>query len=515
MTDITLSAAATKKWNWIFGLSLSAIVIAGFALRAWSKDTAYGVFVDEVLYGGLAQSAQTAGIVPITLFNQAFFLHPPLVFLVGSFFVHGFSTIGQNDILALVDQVRWVNIFFGAVTAALAGLVVRFALRSHIKQASISGMLVAALLAVDPFITRENGRFMLETVTVATALIGYTILLPALNRGKLTWPVLISSGLLLGASVLGKDMMVVAIALPIIAAGIWKLGGISRGRWATLLGFSAVPYLAYLIYIAQTQYWSQWIADKISGIRRAAGIDQITGFHAEGAPNLIDKIVNQFSTFWPTYLLLILAVPATIYLLIKGTAGERLVALFTAGPAALLAYDLLVGTLEEQFLYYLLVPAAISVLIATDILIFSKHSHRVTVERLIGALVVLAVIVTPSVITQVQIRTNPDDAYQRAIAYMNQIRQPGDVVAWAEGKTNYTLAQFFFLNEPETAGPWGSPENLTKHNVKYVLTNSKEISEGYTYLSPDYLSTLEQYATPVFTDESRWNGTVQIWRVNQ
>ncbi len=514
MTDITLDKKHTNRWNLWFGMGLGFIAVAAFALRVWSKDTAYGIFVDEVMYGGLAQSVHANGLIPIDLFNQAFFLHPPLVFLVGSLVTGGFVHITQNDIVSLVDQVRWVNIVVGALTAALVGLVVRFALRSHVRQASISGLIVAVLVAVDPFVTRLNGRFMLETVTVATALIGYVILLPAVNRGRLGIWRMVASGLLLGTAVLGKDMMVVAVALPILISAIWGLGGISRWRWVSLLGIAAVPYLSYIGFVSTTQYWSKWLDDKLFGIKRALGIEQVSGFHAPGAPSLIDKIVGQLGTYWPTYIVLLLAVPAVVYLLIKGTAGERLVALFAVGPGALLAFDLVAGTLEEQFLYYLLIPATASVLVAADILIFSRPIKRTVIERLVVGLVLLGVVVTPSVLGQIQIRTNPDNAYQRAVSYINNHRTPTENVAWAEGQTRYTLAQYFYLNDMKTVGPWASPSNLALHNVRYVLTTSKEISEGYSYLDPNYLkTTLPYFAKPVFTAYSRWNGKVQVWKV--
>ena len=514
MSDFSLSMKAKRNWNLVFVLALTVVAGGACALRVWAKDTAYGLFVDEVLYGSLAQSAVTQGVIPLDSFGHAFLLHPPLVFLVASGLLTGFGALNQNDIVQLVDQVRWANIIVGALTAALTGLVVRFALRSHIRQASIAGILVAVLVAVDPFVTRSNGRFMLETITMAMALIGYTILLPAVNRGRLNVWTMIGSGLLLGLAILGKDMMVMAIAIPLIVAFFMKLGGISRARWFSILLISAVPYALYIAYVSQTEHWQKWIEDKIFGIRRAVGLEQVTGFHAPGAPNLFDKIVGELGTYWPTYLVVLLAVPATIYLLVKGTAGERLVALFTIGPGALLAFDLVAGTLEEQFLYYLLIPAFASVMITADILVFSRAVRRAIVERLVVGLVLLGAVVTPSILHQVQIRTIPDDAYQNAIAYIAEHRQPGEAVAWAEGTTNYTLAQYFYMNDRELAGPWASPYGISKHGVKYVLTTSKEIREGYTYLDRRFLKrTLPNYADPVFSSHSRWNGLVQVWKV--
>jgi hypothetical protein len=202
-------------------------------------------------------------------------------------------------------------------------------------------------------------------------------------------------------------------------------------------------------------------------------------------------------------------------LLVRGSASQRFIALFTIAPSLQLGLGVAFGTLEEQFLYFLLIPSVVVVAVATARFIGAQEVRSAVRDRSILIGVVLMLLVAPSVSHQIDLRTHLDDAYQNALAYIDSHRTAGEAVAWAEGQTNYTLAQYFYLDERSTAGPWAKPDDIVKHNVRYVLTTSKEIAEGYTYVSRDYVTdVIPKLAHVVFSGESRWNGTVQVWEVN-
>lgn len=499
----------------LYVIALVALVAAAAAIRAWSYLGAYALNIDELIYASLAISVPHEGIFPITFSGDRFLLHPPLVFFAGALVAPAVWLDGDPVGYAetVLGALRWVNVAAGAATVAVVAELVR---RGAPRFGHTLALLAGALVALDPFIVRQNGHYYLETIAVLLILSGSLVLAGGLRRDELTWPRIIVGGLLLGLAVLAKDKSVVIVAVPLLAALVWGLR-VPRWRWAATLGFAAVPYGAYLAAVAMSPYWDGFWAFKTNGITRVLGEEQTTGFNAPASPPLVDTLAEQVLTYWPTYLLLALAVPATLYLLIRGSSVQRFIGLIAAAAGALLGYALLFGTIEEHFLYYLLLPALVAVVSAVALLAQTAHDAPARAGRWVVAVFSVLVfgMAASGAWTQAQLRTVPDDAYQNAMAWLDDNAGSGDTIAWAQGKPDVATIDVFMLgNSRWEAGPWAERDDVEEYGVDYIVTLSKQIEEGYAYTDADFLTaTLPAYAEPVFTQESRWAGTVQVWQV--
>jgi hypothetical protein len=490
-----------------YSVGLALLTLAALALRIWSKDEAYGLFVDEALYAGSAQTVIENGFIPLTSFGVPFLLHPLFVFLLGAFAVPAdLSTVSAIAVPDLVHALRWVNILAGALTIPFVMEIVR---RSAKRAPHILAFATGLLFALDPYILRHNGRYLLETVPMLCLLVGLFIVMRGVQRKNLSLPWAIVASLSFGLAILSKDTFVFTVFLPMLGAAFFRLGGIARKRFVTIAFGSLAPVILYYVW-AGIRYGDQFTVRKLDGLRRFLGMDQATGVKAHGAPSIVDTLASQVGTYWTSYALLALAVPATLYLLRKGTETQRLVAILATAAGAQLSFGILIGTLEEQFLYVLIVPAIIVVMVAWSTLLTRKRPY--VFYTAVGA-AALALGAGMNFAYQAEIRSTPDDAYQNAVQYILDNTKESTAIAWAQGNTHYQLETFSF--QDRNGSQWATPGKIKYYNVKYVLTQSKAIEDGYSYVEKNYLTdTLPKIAHPVFTQESRWSGTIQVWQVD-
>ena len=519
----TTNVGTTPTWRRWYLPALFAILLVGLSIRLWGYTGAYALNVDEIIYGSLASSVPTHGLIPVTFLGLPFLLHPPMAFLLAAFTTpsSGLPTIPVDLGPALVDGARVTNIIVGALTILIvAELVRRTAPLARPNLAAGLGLATATVFALDPFVLRQNGMFFLETITLAFVMVGYLVLVGAVRTGELTTKRLLGAGLLLGLGILTKDFALLLVAVPLVAAAIWRLGGIPARRWLALLGTSLVPYLAYVLYVATTPHLQELINSKTHGLGRAVGGGATTGFTAPGAPNLFSVLLGQVATYWPTYLLIVLSVPAVIFLLVRGNAVARLVGLVGASGALLLGTGAVRGTLEEHFLYFLFLPALVSVAVTVAYLAspvtFNRHGV-IRPNRLAApvAFAVAGVMALAGVVSAVPLRTTPDDGYLQAVSWVLDHSDQDTVVAWASGRNNATnIDRFMFSQLP--SGAWALPGDAWVHDVTYVVTLQRQIDQGYTYTGSNFLDdVIPTYATPVYSVQTRWAGLVQVWKVDQ
>lgn len=500
-------AAPVRSRILAYSAGLALLTLAALVLRIWSKDEAYGLFVDEALYAGSAQTVIDNGFIPLTAFGVPFLLHPLFVFLLGALVVPAdLSTVSAIAVPDLVHSLRWVNIIAGALTIPFVMEIVR---RSAKRGPHLLAAAAGVLFALDPYILRHNGRYLLETVPMLFLLAGVFIIMRAVQRKNLSLPWAFAASLSFGLAILSKDTFIFAVFIPLIGAAMFKLGEIARKRFIAIAFGSLVPVVLYYFW-AGLRYGDEFTVRKLDGLRRFLGLDQATGVKAQGAPSIVDTLVSQSGTYWSSYILLALAVPATLYLLWKGTQTQRLVALLATAAGAQLSFGILIGTLEEQFLYVLIVPAIIVVMVAWSTMLTRKRPY---VFYTVAGVTALALGVGTNFAYQAEIRSTPDDAYQNAVQFILDNTKESTAIAWTQGNTHYQLETFSF--QDRNGSQWATPGKIEYHNVKYVLTQSKAVEDGYTYVDQNYLTdVLPKIAHPVFTQESRWSGTIQVWQVD-
>ncbi|MBM7772608.1 4-amino-4-deoxy-L-arabinose transferase-like glycosyltransferase [Actinokineospora baliensis] len=474
------------------GLVLAGAAVVGLALslRLWGLTTANELFIDEVTYSRLALSVGR-GEWP-NLAGEAFYLHPPLTFWLNGVITGLFDL--SPDPTTLVFQLRWVNALLGAVVVALGYLLL---LRTTKPVVAVVG---AVVLAADPFVLRNDSRVMLETPAFALILAGWLCLLIGLERRQ--WLISVG-GFLLGLAVLAKDVSAVPALLPVLLATLWKRT-LPRKTALQVFSLALVPYASYVIALAIAGRLPDWWSHKIGGLRRMAGLDQISGFNSPNAPNLLETLLGQLGRFGTSYVLLGLAVPAGVLALRSARADRRLIGLVASVMGMLGLFSLAFGTLEEQMGYFVVVPGVLALgVVAVELSV-----------RLRPALVTAtAAVVVAGLAFAAHARAVTDNGYQQARAFLDTQVPPNSRV----GLTTPTAQ--FALHSGEGAnlrvGTWTSLGALHRFRADYVLTQSRPLSLGYGYASPDLLPWLARHAEPVFRTTGPSGGDTIVWKLDQ
>ncbi|MFJ4284652.1 hypothetical protein ACIPY0_03300 [Paenarthrobacter nicotinovorans] len=474
-------------------LAFIVVVAAGLGVRALGVERSFELWVDEMLYVRLGES-MTSGGFP-TLPDGPFFLHPPGYFMLEAIVVRVFGMTG--DIIDVTLHLRWLNSILGAVTVGLGFLLVRR------LATNTAAWLTAVLLAFEPFVLRNNSHAFLETSAMVPALGGMLILVGArVPRNRTRWFLrLAASGLLFGYAILCKDFFFICTLAPVGAAVVWKKT--LHWREALVLAvFGFLPYGTYLLVVAVTGHFDDWLWAKTNGVVRMSGLEKSTGFTAEGSPSLVSRLIEQSGHFGTSYILLGLCPLVGLLLCFSRHHSRRLVGLVGLALGAAGIYSAAFGTFEEQYGYGVMVAGVLcSVLMVVE---FKERYPRM--RTALSTLSVLFVVST--VVLGLRTELTPDDGFARADDWI-QVNLPAD----ARVSVTNSTGQFAYMDDPRF-GIWPSAPLMQQNGASYILTQSAPTSQGYGYANPTMLAWLKQHATPMITTPGPTNGETTIWFVD-
>jgi 4-amino-4-deoxy-L-arabinose transferase-like glycosyltransferase len=467
--------------------------LIAFAIRAWSIMTANDLFIDELTYTSLSVTVSRGQLA--NLDGVPFFLHPPGEFVTNALVFKLFGLTGST--MDLVYQLRWINVTLGAFVVLLVFLVAR-------QIASDRAAMAAALLvALDPFALRNDGRVMLETPTICFLLTGLLIFLLVYGQAssKSSWMGTLIGGIFIGLAALSKDIAYV-LAVPPLLAVVWRRTFPARSMLSAVIG-AVLPYSVYLVVVTASGLLPQWWSAKISGVARLSGAKQISGFNAPNAPSLLDKLTEQSARFGTSYILIGLCVIVGLWAAWSATGARRVIGLVGLTAGAMGLYAAFFGTLEEQFGYYVVIAAVL----ASTALVAELSERRTELRRPVA--VVASIFLAATVVLGVSSRLATDDGFRQARTWL-----AANVPAGAPVGLTGVTAEFALL--PHTGyGVWPSLSSLDEHHADYVLTQSKQLSEGYGYAAPALLSWLKAHATPVFNAHGPSAGDTAVWRLDR
>lgn len=476
-----------------------------FTLRYIRLQQAYDIYLDEITYGRISENVAIHHSV--SFFGTPFYLHPPLVFLEQALFIDAFHIHGSA--FAVVFALRMVGVLFAAGSAVL---LLRLATRIG---GSVAGIVAAVLFSVDPFLIRFDGRVFLEAPTVFWVLVGLTALYracetPPNNRRGIRMAG-VGAGLGFALAVLSNEIALPLFAVPLIVCLV--LGrpfGRDRVITPVLTLLSAVA--VYPIVAAATGHWHDLVSQQFHGFLRLVGAAQETGFNKAGAPSLWSRISANLHTFGAVYVLLILAGVVSIWLLRKGSAGEKFAVLVAGGAYLLIAYQIVFGTLEEQMFYYVDVPGILVVGLAVAKLVRQRAPAAVRRRRIRrGALLPAVVTVGLALLgfdcyAWVGVHTSHDQAMQSTIRWIDDNVPAGTRVA-PFADTSQLLLNSYQVYVPATPG------ELRADQVAYALTSSLQVAQGYGFANQAMATWLSAHAVPVARYTGRTFGTMTIWRL--
>jgi 4-amino-4-deoxy-L-arabinose transferase-like glycosyltransferase len=480
------SAAA----EWLFA---GLVVLVALAARSVGLTRANDLFIDELTYAELA-SMLAAGRLP-ALFGVPFFLHPPGGLLLDAAAIRLLGLRGTH--MDLVFDLRWVHAGLGVVLVLLGYLVIR----------SVTTRTVAAagglVLALDPFVLRNDTRVMLETPMTTFLLGGLLGLLVALAQppGRVRTLLEVCAGLLLGCAVFTKDMSAVPVAM-LLVLGLLVRRTLPPGTVLRVAAVVPLPYVVHLAVVAQAGLLPAWWDAKTFGLRRMAGAEQVTGFNMPDAPSLVSRLIVQVSRFGTSYVLLAACLVVGVLAARSPHARRRLAGFLAVGAGMLGAYAAVAGTLEEQFGYVVVVSCVLAAACATR-----DVYERGRLRRALP--VAAAVFVAATAVLGALERSVHDDGFRQVRAWLQTGLPPGTRV----GLTGVT-AEFALLPHPGY-GVWPSLSSLGDNDAEFVMTQSRTLSQGYGYAAPELLTWLQAHARPVFTFTGPSNGATVVWELDR
>jgi hypothetical protein len=502
-------AAALRTRSRTPATAIVAAAAGGITLliRLALHGNSFDVFGDEIIYTDLGRSVISGGF---PRYQGPFFLHGPGFFYLEA----GWARVAgaQHSLMGWIYEMRTLNALLAGATAVV---LVHIATRA----ASLwAGAVVGLLFALEPFCIRQNDRVLLETAMMFWVVLGYLVFTSLIGRPPLRrgWPRAVGAGLLFGCAVLTKDEAALLTVLPLLAAATLRWGP-RRGLTLLTAGTTVAVYAAYVAVVAAGgQFSGLWTA-KTSGIQRMLGLIQSSGFNSSGGGSLPVRLIAEANYFGTTYVVLALAMPALVVVLRRGGQLPRMLGLLYCAAGATLAYALVLGTLEEQELYLLIVPSLVTIPVAVTLLLGERRRLRRSAPRSRGTMpraaiiAVLTLALGLNIATCVQWQRQPDDGFAQLLRYMAAHVPAGTQV----GATEDDIAAQYGLAGSYRIESWVIPADRFRKPARYFVVQWAVINEGYSTFTSPQVRHIVGRDRPVFSFWGPTYGQLALYELPQ
>jgi hypothetical protein len=489
----------------------TSLVVLAAVLRLVGVGSSYDLFEDEVNYVDLGRSLRH-GNFPPDFYNHLvgpgsgggpFLLHPPLSFALSA----GWQilTWGGGSYFALVNDFRVLDALLAALSAGLLYMI-----GARLGRHRWVGVTAALLFALEPYVMRQNGRVFIETPTMLFVLGGLVILL-RLYQGRARHPALtaVAGGVVGGLAVVTKDMALLLVLLPLVVNLVFG-GGPAKRRWSLVaLVSSVVPYGVYIGALAWVHSLGAFWTAETAGLRRFIGEQKSTGFSRKGSPSLTHTLLAQLSTFGTTYLVLILGLLAALYVFIlrRRDPDQRLFLMAVLGGGLTVFYALFFGTIEEQFLYFLLVPTLVALPLGAELLLERRRTGQRRWRR--AATVAVVAVCVYNLGVWGWVHTHADNGQQRIVAWFQRHDPRPGVIGNDTDVTALALARMGFqaTNMPRAAV-------AASEHIRYLTVLPVETQQSAGDLSLSQEAFFERTGHRVFSFNESTYGDVQIYETD-
>lgn len=491
-----------------------AVGVLALAARLFRYLSVHEIHIDEAAYADVSRNVATGeGLV---IFGGPFHLHPPGYFLVLAAVQRLSGT--DADRLTLIEQLRPVGATIGALTCVVVVVLLRRVLP---RWAAVGAGLS---LAIDPFANRWDSRVFLEAPAMLLGVLGLWCLVELAVRPAHRRPawLLLAAGAAAAGAVLMKEPYAFLSVVPVTVLLVtgWCL---TRRQSAVILGTTVLTYAVYPATIALTGQWPEWSTEKFSGVSRLVGLEHPTGFNAEGAESLTDRLVQNLVDYGASYAVVAvgglsaLAVVWWAYPRTNAQPGRRqaasgsrraavVIAVWTASSTLYVVYAVLFGTLEEQTFYLVLAPSVVSAAVAVAWVV--RSGGRRTVAAVV---VVVGVLLAGQVVGWTSIHSRTDDGYRQLDAWMAERLPPGTRVAVTEDTGQFVLEGVVLVGDDPVDG--GPVVTWTQERVDLVLVSTELASRGYGTVDADVVARLDTSAPVVFVAEAPTLGELRLYDV--
>lgn len=491
------SREKTNRGGVWFWLAVLVIFTISYALRAFNLASSWEVFVDEITYYRLSE--RVANYLQVSLYGNPFFLHPPAFFFLEAAYLKIVQPTGH--IIQIIQSVRYLNVAAAAASAVLIFLIARTVAGWP------GGLLAASIFALDPFVIRMNSRNLIEPTAMLWVLVGYALLLPAVQSpGRLRlWRQLIV-GVAFGLALLSKDMMAFLSLAPLAIIFLlnWSL---PRQVSLRIAAVTVLTYLPYPIIVLLSGDMGAFQDQKLRGVLRMLGFIKETGFKRPGGPSLIDSIIANLSQLSTTYALIGLGALAILVLLFYRQAMVRLVTVWALSAYGLIAYSLALGTLEEQFFYLLVVPAIVAISVS-GVLLWQDQRLRGGFRQAFLLFAVSFSVIFGFWSTGVWYHTHTiaDNGYERVVQYLDKNVSHLDPIAVTNDTAQFLLPGYVL-------GFWTSVDDFRSNKVKHVIINAKPITTGFIEVPPELIGWIMSNGKVEFAYHGRDGSEIAVYRL--
>ena len=533
--------ASTRLW--IAAIFVGAIT---FSLRALNLGQSFEIFIDEYTYLEISQSV--AKSFQVMLYGHPFYLHPPAYFFIEAAFLRLFPPGG--DTIHTIYATRFINVIISSISAALLFLIAQRA------RGWLPGILVAVLFGLNPFVIKMNSLNMLETSALGFIIAGYWILVSGMrnsndslwslswvsrmipkrfsrgsskkrrlrrrkhNNDRQTVPAALAleplealpmwrlawAGLFFGLALLVKESTSFLTLVPLLVCFV--LQWVIRRRDAVIIGMVAsLIYSIYPLVVFLSGDWAVYSQQKFRGILRFLGILHITGFNKAGGPSLSASIIHRLEMYGTTYLLIALGAIAAVLLIANRGRITRLIGILVVSSFAMMVYLIFLGTLEEQYFFYLVVPCilacGIGVSLIKDSFVYQRFGRQLLILFVCGALLFTGW----DTYQWIDTHTRRDNGYEQMLAYLRKNVPGGAKVASTSETGQYVLEGYL-------TGPWGmwyTVEALKKYKPDYLLVTPQTVRWNYGSSADKLFSWIEAHGTLTYQVSGRQGNRIELY----
>lgn len=490
-------------------------VCVGVIALLYNVSRSPDILYDETAYTWAAQ--QVAQGWRLTLDNQAFFVHPPLMFLLQAGWLH-LTGEGSAPLPSAIRSARILAASVGVVDVLLvAALTYQLTASATARRRRTLTAIVAVLTALDPVLVRYDRQDVLEPFALCTSLLVLYAAWTMRNRGTLAYVSVTS--LLTGLSLLTNQITIFVLIVPIIFALLQRDRILIR-RSAAALGIGLIFSQTFLIWGIELGLGGDFIDVQTTDLRRLAGLLQITGLNMPGVSltAALERSVTQYSS---SYVVIAIGFLALIWCLTRrnNECGNFLTAWLTASYA-FGAYIAAIGTLNEQFFVYLLPATIVGTVMFGDALTAAwtrrivrrlRLAHRqlskIPVRPLITGAVCCSALACLSAVSWIVNYTGPSDGVVQVDHVISSLPPCSAVNASGDAyKYSYLLGGRAFT--AFSVGPAALADS-----VHYFILAPTDAIEHSGNMSPTLSSWIQANGKQLYSFPSQVYKTVQLWYV--
>jgi 4-amino-4-deoxy-L-arabinose transferase-like glycosyltransferase len=490
-------------------LAIVAVAVGSvtFLVQGYRLSVAPDVFSDEGIYLGVATNlARGSGL---TLNNSVFLWHPPGYMLVASAYIK-IAGLAYADPITTLLSVRYLNVFFSAITGALLML---FGRKLHSYKA---GLAAAALFLMDPYVQRINRRSMLETLAMLFVLLGLYIFFT--RRPRLTAPERLGSGVAFGLAMLTKEPMFLEL-LGLTAYVLWSRRSQLRDlAWVAVT--ACVVYLPYPVWVVAIGQGDRYLLYQLFGISRA--LHSLPGYPPSNASTVPApratfsraNLHNLLPQYAMSYLLILLATIFTAFLIFRfrHVLAARYLVVWSVVSFGI-GFSL--GRVSDQYFYYMIVP---STLVAGYVLASAAEAVQASraskarswVSNSSGPAIVVALIfagfgmmfVYNSYVWAARYGIGSDDAYITTMRYVKNHVPAGETIVSSDDVAYYFLSPTYRVRLDRNA------REILARCERYFIMSSKDAWGRYNLTTPQFYDWVVQRSQPLFVQHGH-----SFWRV--